>query len=137
MTFMLQRKVLTIPFQILHRYKQLQFLTNVSCVRLPMDYIETLGSGSKNPQPYGRNARTRFPTMIICHYVMTFHSDGRKSVNSHCCYTDLNTSLVWNCRKINLHTYSTSILHLIQLLKNGNCLKRTDINLLQKFNFPK
>lgn len=70
---------MTISFQVLYRYKQLQFLTNVSCVRLPMDYIETLESGGKKTQPYGRNARTRFLTMMICHYVMMFHSDARKS----------------------------------------------------------
>lgn len=101
-----------ILFHILYssRYQQLQFPTNLSCVRLPMDYIETLKVAEKNPNSVvGIHEQDFLPRW--CHNVKTFDSDGRKSVNSHCCYTDLNTSLLWNCRKMNLHTYSVSILH--------------------------
>lgn len=58
--------------------------------------------------------------MMMCQYFMTFDSDGRKSVNSHCCYTDLNTSLLWNCKKMNLLCFNTMLL---QLLENGHCLE--------------
>lgn len=42
--------------------------------------------------------------MMKCHYIMTCHPEGSKSVNSHCCYTDLNTSFGIAGKRTCIHT---------------------------------